>query len=177
MDALLTYSQTHQQLINSIQNTKNQTEMPNLPTNQINNPTTVSPINNIMQNQMYYHQNPNVDSYNQLLMNQYNMQQQQHQNSKVNDFFKLFSNSNSANSNATPPPCSIAPNSQSNFPGNFLQNSQQGLMNPVGFTPQLNGMAPANFMPNDEANMYHSGFNSSLVGRLASNLLTKETNV
>lgn len=170
MDALITYSQTHQQLMSSMQSPNKSSEIPN----SIANPATVSPINNMIQNPMYYHQAPNVDSYNQLLMNQYNIQQHQQQNSKVNDFFKLFSNAAPTQSNpVTPPACSIPPNSQTNFPGNFLQNSQQGLLNQAGFNPsQLNGINPGSFMPNDEASLYNPGFNSSLVGRLASGLLS-----
>lgn len=177
MDALITYSQTHQQLLNTMQTSSPQLDLATTALRP--NQTQVSPTNPLIQNPMsYYH-------HNQLLMNHYNLQHQQHQkqqqNSKVNDFFKLFSpgpvlpETGSASSSSS---CSSAGGSGSMgtfAAGGFMPGTQQqGLMSPANFlTGQFGPITPATnpsngFFMNEENGVYGNDHNSSLVNRLAS---------
>ena len=184
MDALISYS-----LPSAISNSDISSS-----NTMLNNTSSASPISQLIQNPMYYHsQMPGgaTAAYNHLFLNQYNtmqqqQQQQHHQQHQQNqqqkaDFLKLFAGSSNSGGSSIPSSASSVCSSSSthSMPNVFLPNSQQGLLNSARFGPnQLGGMmsgSAANpnscFLTADDSGFYNSGFNSSLVGQLASKVL------
>lgn len=174
MDALISYSQTQQQqhLMGSIQPSPVNPEQPML-----NNTSSVSPINSLLQHQMYYQSQvaggsssatttTSAAAYNQHFLNQYNMQHQhQQQQQQRADFFKLFSSSNSGSSipSSASSVCSTGSNHSISSP--FLSSSQQSILNPIRFGSS-NQLATGNpFFSTEDASYYNP---AALLGHLQS---------
>ncbi len=154
MDALITYSQA------STPADISAAQLKQMSTSHLN------PL--LHTNPMFYQQTSNAYNHH-LLMNQYkNLFSKSHPEapSATNTSTTMSSASSSTSSTSSMPP----------FNPSFLSNSQQhGIINQTNFVPGQFGstcppalMLPSNAGLYDESNLYNPGFNSALVGHIAS---------
>ena len=166
MDALITYSQTHQQLMNTLQGGQATTDIPGTSTA---NPLMLSnPIYNHYQSAGSYVHQSNQQFMS--VMDQYNFQQQQNQHAKVNDFFKLFSSSPGLQSTSSSSTSSASSSSSTSSPAVFANMLPQAPFVTTPFNPLVPPPTTSHtsFLPTDDPNFYNPSFNASFVGRLAS---------
>ena len=158
MDALITYSQTHQQLINTLQSSTNSNSKLNLP-----NP---SDLLNFNQQQHLITTNKQTENFNNyILNNSYNqiipLQANDSNNqNKINDFFKILETQNNQQQQVETTAASTSSTSSSSF----------GFNSPNVFQDQVDNKYET-FQ--DDPNFYnvaaaYNAVSASLVGRLAS---------